>query len=165
MYSAYKPRDGAVDVLKEYFADIGGRPEPKGQKRKGRQSGVKADPDMPAATVKRVKQEQPWSPPPGSWEHDVSHVDTVEETKNPKSGQLERFGYLVWNNQKKTQHPLKHIYQKCPQKVRLLYFISLSSHAYLAQMLQYYESHLVFTFSADNNGNIVPEEDVRMEGD
>ncbi|OAL54735.1 hypothetical protein IQ07DRAFT_559028 [Pyrenochaeta sp. DS3sAY3a] len=140
--------DGAVDVLKEYFADIGGRPEPKGQKRKGRQSGVKGDSETPASTTKRVKQEQPWSPPPGSWEHDVSHVDTVEETKNPKTGQLERFAYLVWNNQKKTQHPLKHIYQKCPQK-----------------MLLYYESHLVFTFTADNNGNEESGADIRMEDD
>jgi len=59
-----------------------------------------------------------WSPPPGSWEHDVDHIDTVEQTKDPKTGQLEKFAYLVWTNKQKTQHPLKHVYQKCPQKVR-----------------------------------------------
>jgi len=68
--------DGAADVIVEYFEEIGGRPEPKGgQKRKGRQSGVKSESGTPAG-AKRVKQEKSWSPPPGSWEHDVSHIDT-----------------------------------------------------------------------------------------
>jgi chromobox protein 1 len=49
----------------------------------------------------------------------------VTETVNEKTGEKERFVYVVWNNGNKTQHPLRHIYQKCPQK-----------------MLQYYEEHL-----------------------
>lgn len=111
-------REGAVDVLNEYFDQIGGRPEPKpGQKRKGRVSGVKSKSGTPASGAKRVKQEKTWSPPPGSWEHDVDYIDTVEERQDPKTGTLEKFAYLVWTNEKKTQHPLKHIYQKCPQKV------------------------------------------------
>lgn len=68
---------------------------------------------------------QDWVPPDGSWELDVDYVDTVEEAMDPKSGKMTRFAYLVWNNQKKTQHPLGHVYHKCPQK-----------------MLMYYESHL-----------------------
>lgn len=114
-------REGAADVLNEYFEEIGGRPKPntaKGQKRKGRPSGVKSESGTPASTTKRAKQEKAWTPPPGSWEHDVSHCDTVEESVNPQTGKLERFAYLVWRNQKKTQHPLQHTYQKCPQKVR-----------------------------------------------
>jgi chromobox protein 1 len=105
--------------MNEYFDEIGGRPEPKGgaQKRKGRQSGVKSESGTPAASAKRVKQEKAWSPPPGSWEHDVNHVDTVEERQDPKTGNLAKFAYLVWNNDKKTQHPLHHVYTKCPQKV------------------------------------------------
>ncbi|KAF1945142.1 hypothetical protein EJ02DRAFT_339340, partial [Clathrospora elynae] len=137
---------GAVDVINEYYASIGGRPEPKNQKRKGRQSAATArsESGTPASSVKRAKQEKAWSPPPGSWEHDVSHIDTVEETKDPKTGELGRFAYLVWNNQQKTQHPLKHVYQKCPQK-----------------MLQYYESHLVFTNNGeeDDDGNNVIMQD------
>jgi chromobox protein 1 len=74
---------------------------------------------------KRAKKEKEWSPPPGSWETEVDYVDTVEETIDHKTGNLTRYAYLVWNNQKKSQHPLHHVYQKCPQK-----------------MLQYYESHL-----------------------
>jgi chromobox protein 1 len=112
-------REGAVDVLNEYFEEIGGRPEPKAaQKRKGRPSGVKSESGTPAASAKRVKQEKTWSPPPGSWEHDVDYIDTVEERQDPKTGELGKFAYLVWRNDKKTQHPLKHVYQKCPQKVR-----------------------------------------------
>ncbi|KAI8931539.1 hypothetical protein NX059_011195 [Plenodomus lindquistii] len=118
----WEPEDnmgGAVDVMKEYFEEIGGRPEPKGQKRKGRASMAKSESvsGTPASLAKRPKQEKTWSPPPGSWEHDVSHVDTVEETRNAQTGSLERYAYLVWNNQKKTQHLLKDVYQKCPQKV------------------------------------------------
>jgi chromobox protein 1 len=124
--------EGAIDVLNEYFQKIGGRPEPKGQKRKGRPSaaGTKSESGIPASSTKRVKadteekkmkekREAQWSPPPGSWEHDVSYIDTVEQTKNPKTGEPEKFAYLVWMNGRKTQHPLKHVYQKCPQKVRL----------------------------------------------
>ncbi|EMD88699.1 hypothetical protein COCC4DRAFT_60637 [Bipolaris maydis ATCC 48331] len=136
--------EGAVDVLNEYFSSIGGRPEPKGQKRKGRPSvsDAKAGSETPTTSSKRAKPakalkvEKAWSPPPGSWEHDVSYVDTVEEMRDPKTGDLARFVYLVWNNQQKTQHPLKHVYQKCPQK-----------------MLQYYESHLVFTHASDEPPN------------
>jgi chromobox protein 1 len=114
-----KYRAGAVDVLQEYFEEIGGRPQPPtaGQKRKGRASGVKSESGTPASSVKRVKQEKAWSPPPGSWEHDVAYIDTVEERQDPKTGTLDKFAYLVWVNDKKTQHPLKHVYQKCPQKV------------------------------------------------
>ncbi|KAF9697553.1 hypothetical protein EKO04_004341 [Ascochyta lentis] len=132
----------AADVLKEYFEDIGGRPENKGTKRKGRASMAKSEEPTPAATSKRSKPSKPskpepvekaWSPPPGSWEHDVSHIDTVEQSIDPKTGKEAKYAYIVWNNQKKTQHPLKHMYTKCPQK-----------------MLLYYESHLVFTTNETN---------------
>ncbi|KAL5114317.1 hypothetical protein ACEQ8H_007792 [Pleosporales sp. CAS-2024a] len=130
--------DGAIDVMNEYFDEIGGRPTAKGgeKKRKGRPSGeAKSELGTPTGSVKRVKQEQVWSPPQGSWEHDVDYIDTVEERADPKTGELAKFVYVVWNNDKKTQHPLKHIYQKCPQK-----------------MLLYYESHLVFTQNDNLNG-------------
>jgi chromobox protein 1 len=117
---ADRHRTGAVDVMHEYFEEIGGRPEAPtaGQKRKGRPLGVKSKSGTPVSSVKRAKQEKAWSPPPGSWEHDVSFIDTVEERQDPKTGSLDKFAYLVWANDKKTQHPLKHVYQKCPQKVR-----------------------------------------------
>ena len=122
-------RETAADVLKEYFEDIGGRPEKpeKGTKRKGRASTAKSETGTPASTKRSKTKEEPvekaWSPPPGSWEHDVSHIDTVEQNVDPKTGKDTRFAYLVWNNQKKTQHPLKHIYTKCPQKVSHPFFV------------------------------------------
>lgn len=116
-------RQTAADVLEEYFEDIGGRPEKpsKGTKRKGA-AATKSETGTPASSSKRSKKapspaERAWSPPPGSWEHDVSHIDTVEQSIDPKTGKEVKFAYIVWNNQKKTQHPLKHIYTKCPQKV------------------------------------------------
>lgn len=140
--------------MNEYFDEIGGRPEPKGaQKRKGRASGVaKSESGTPASSAKRVKQEQAWSPPQGSWEHDVDYIDTVEERADPKTGELAKFAYLVWNNDKKTQHPLKHVYLKCPQKVRRVQ-IMYEHFANEAQMLLYYESHLVFTHNDGLNGD------------
>jgi chromobox protein 1 len=135
--------DGARDVLNEYFEEIGGRPEP-GKKRKGRKSTAAESERETPVTAKRLKKEKEWSPPPGSWEHEVSHVDTVEEAKDPVTGKKTRYAYLVWVNQKKTQHPLPHVYQKCPQR-----------------MLEYYESHLVFTnndLDALNGNNVMDDE-------
>lgn len=93
-----------------------------GTKRKGRKSIGDRD---GISAAKRAKQD--WEPPAGSWEHDVDYVETVEESLDPKTGNPDRYGYVIWNNGKKTQHPLHHLYQKCPQK-----------------MLKYYEQHLVF---------------------
>lgn len=121
-------RTTATDVMNEYFDEIGGRPEPKaGQKRKGRTSGVAAtesESGTPVASAKRTKQvqvrkEPEWAPPPGSWEHEVEYIDTVEENVDAKTGRPVRFVYVVWNKGQKTQHPLKTINQKCPQKVHV----------------------------------------------
>jgi chromobox protein 1 len=122
--------EGAADVLAEYHEDIGGRPEPKGTKgTKRKAGGAKSESGTPAASSKRgrpaedkptPKVEKSWSPPLGSWEHDVSYVDTVEELSggvDPKTGERNLVAYVVWKNQRKTQHPLRHLYQKCPQKV------------------------------------------------
>lgn len=106
-------------MLQEYWAEIGGKPEaPKKRKGGKSTSESEATPGSAKGANKRMKREQEWSPPPGSWEHDVDTVDTVEENLDPATGKLQRYAYLVWKNQRKTQHPLAHVYQKCPQKVR-----------------------------------------------
>ena len=84
-----------MDILQEYHEKIGGKPEPKkrgkpakttaGAKRKGRQSSAPSASATPAP-AKRVKKEQEWAPPAGSWEGDIDYVDTVEETNDPKTG-------------------------------------------------------------------------------
>jgi chromobox protein 1 len=114
-----------VEALAEYHKSIGGRPE-GGKKRKDRKSGLDTESSTPVA-AKRRKQEKEWAPPPGSWETDVDHVDTVEQRPNPKTGENEKFGYLVWNNQIKTQHPLSLIFKKCPQRVGVARFCATST--------------------------------------
>ncbi|KAJ4298972.1 hypothetical protein N0V90_004216 [Kalmusia sp. IMI 367209] len=121
-----------VEALADYFEAIGGKPE-IGKKRKGRQSGVKTESGTPVS-VKRMKKEKEWAPPPGSWEDDVDHVDTVEQRMDPRTGRQEKFGYLVWKHHVKTQHPLPLIFKKCPQK-----------------MLAYFEAHLVFNEAKDED--------------
>lgn len=76
-----------------------------------------------------MKKEKEWAPPPGSWEDEVDHVDTVEQRLNPKTGENEKFGYLVWNNQIKTQHPLALIFKKCPQRVCVAHILCLDKDA------------------------------------
>jgi len=137
-------RDGAQDCLNEYFEEIGGRPTGI-KKRKGRKSAAAESESATPVTNKRLKKEKEWSPPPGSWEHDVNHVDTVEEQKDPVTGKKARYAYLVWVNQKKTQHPLPHVYLKCPQK-----------------MLEYYESHLVFSQNDDDDATNGDDNNVMM---
>ncbi|KAF2741868.1 chromo-domain-containing protein [Sporormia fimetaria CBS 119925] len=123
--------EGAIDVLNEYLDSIGGRSELGGAKKgtkRGRKSAAAESEAATPATTKRAKKEKEWSPPPGSWEPEVDYIDTVMENIDAKTGEPQKYALLVWHNQKKTQHPLQHVYAKCPQK-----------------MLQYYESHLVFT--------------------
>ncbi|KAF9729486.1 hypothetical protein PMIN06_011034 [Paraphaeosphaeria minitans] len=126
-----------VEALAEYNKSIGGKPDP-GKKRKGRKSVAETESSTPVA-AKRMKKEKEWAPPPGSWEDEVDHVDTVEQRINPKTGENEKFGYLVWSNQIKTQHPLPLIFKKCPQR-----------------MLTYFEQHLVFNQAEteETNGNV-----------
>ena len=44
-------------------------------------------------------------------------IDTVEEIPDYKTGERVLYGYVVWNNGRKSQHPLRVINNKCPQKV------------------------------------------------
>lgn len=116
--------------MEEYYSSIGGKPQqrrengagtkrklskgaadtPLNSKGKGRKRG-RADEDTP----KNVKKA--WVPPEGSWENDVNNIDAVEEHPNETTGEKERFAYIMWNNGKKTYHPLSVINKKCPQKV------------------------------------------------
>jgi len=74
-----------------------------------------ATPDVASGRKKGMLEK--WQPPKGSWEEDIEKVDTVEEQPNPKTNEKERYAYIVWISGRKTQHPLKIVNQKCPQKV------------------------------------------------
>ncbi|KAF2494672.1 hypothetical protein BU16DRAFT_45155 [Lophium mytilinum] len=145
----WEPEDnltGATDLLAAYHKKIGGRPklgEPtsaSGRKRKqsgtpvasktpkqGRRKskGGKNGDDSTPALKSKIKSEQVWEPPQGLWEELVISVESVEQTTDAKTGGPKLMGYIMWNDERKTQHTLSLLYKKCPQK-----------------MLQYYERHL-----------------------
>lgn len=58
-----------------------------------------------------------WEPPRGTWEDDVNNVDAVEEQADATTGEKIRQAFIMWNDGRKTMHPLHVINQKCPQKV------------------------------------------------
>lgn len=68
--------------------------------------------------------------PKGTWENDVSHVMSIveESEQDPKKPSKEvklLMGYIQWNDERKSKHPLKTLRTKCPQA-----------------LLTYYENHL-----------------------
>jgi len=125
--------ESATDILQEYFNKIGGREaifeetEKARGKKRGRSAGAsnaaskrsRKNGSHPASSTPPASA-KPWSPPSGSWEDDVEHIDACEEQKNGKL-----LIFLNWKNGKKTRHETSVIYKKCPQK-----------------MLQFYEKHV-----------------------
>lgn len=130
------------EKLQEYFDSIGGRPDPKtparsdstSKKRKleetssSKQRGAKkAKEETPSISMKKgaaagsrrksgnadsQKEEPDWSPPSGSWEDSIINIDTMEIGED---GIL--YAYVVWKDQKRSQHPSAVVNMKCPQKV------------------------------------------------
>ncbi|KAI9835883.1 MAG: hypothetical protein M1819_001781 [Sarea resinae] len=111
--------EGAKDILSTYLDSIGGRPAAtKAGPKRGRASTSGIETNGGAKRRKSVKDEpsaspkaKDWKPPSGSWEDDVMSIDTVEQT--PKG----LFVYLVWNDHRKSQHPIEVVYKRCPLKV------------------------------------------------
>lgn len=116
-----------MDVLKAYWAKIGGKPEakPKTPAKKGnkRKSLAQHTPEADAtSTTKRrgrksIKTaDEPDGDkmptlPEGSWEDHIEAIESVEE----RAGGL--MFYVVWNNGSRTEHSSQQCRQKCPQKV------------------------------------------------
>ena len=140
--------EGAQDVLNAYHKKIGGPPEPparasskKGPKSK-RNASEALDSPAPAAGRKRGRKsngvaeetEEKRQLPVGSWDDHVLCVASVVEeaidVKGPRAGvtseKKELLGLLQWkDNGPKTQHKMKVLRQKAPQR-----------------LLDYYEQHL-----------------------
>ncbi|KAL2002815.1 hypothetical protein VTN02DRAFT_5858 [Thermoascus thermophilus] len=129
---------GATDLLNEYFAALGGRPEKPTKKRKS--VGAEAKPTPEKAAPKRPRKsrgaagtETPeakgkddvpdWVPKGKNWEKDVEKVDTI--VRDPDTGNL--MAYLKWTNGKVSRVSLEKCYEACPM-----------------HMLRFYEQHLVF---------------------
>ncbi len=136
-------REGAKDLLTEYYEKVGGKPKfaPKkstpGEKKRKAQSAsstpaetkgtgrgrkkTKTDGDSeatPEVSSQRNGKEDKWEPPKGSWDDEVMNIDALEELPNPNTGERERYAFVVWNNGRKTHHQIRVIHQKAPQKVR-----------------------------------------------
>ncbi|KAI8710509.1 Chromo domain-containing protein [Fusarium sp. LHS14.1] len=116
------------DILKEYFAAIGGRPKEPGRMagtkrcaqttndtsgirpKRSRRSKAHITDDTSLATTKK------WSPPLGSWEDEVENIDGGEEDDNKKL-----IIHVIWKNGRETKHDAQVIYKKCPQKMLQFY--------------------------------------------
>jgi chromobox protein 1 len=111
--------------------------------KQARKRGANKDDAEPPNAKRKIKGAAPaWEPPTGLWEEDVVSVESVEQVPDPKTGELVLMGYVVWKDDRKTQHGLQQLYKKCPQKVSF-YTLARSDLANrCTQMLQYYERHL-----------------------
>ena len=112
------------DILKEYFAAIGGRPKEPGRMAgtKRRVPTSKHDPDTTPKRLRRSKAHvtdesllattEKWKPPSGSWEDEVEKIDGGEEDDNGKL-----IIRLIWKNGREAKHDAQVVYKKCPQMV------------------------------------------------
>lgn len=129
------PSATAKESLDKYFKKVGGRPSATAEKKSKKRK--KDDVDTPKGGRKKTKTESPaptngkkagkeqeWRPPSGSWETHLMNIDTIEETRDLKTNQLERYAYVVWNDGRKTRHKLATLNAQAPQIVcTLLLFI------------------------------------------
>lgn len=133
----------ASEKLGDYHKKIGGTPEPptKGKKKgaatKRKASEIDESP-APSATKKRAGRKsatngdaepEPFTLPKGSWEKDVAHVMSIVQEEEPeeKKGKTNvvLMGFLMWNDGRKSKHPMTALRTKCPQ-----------------HLINYYENHL-----------------------
>lgn len=145
-------RENSRDILDDYHASIGGEPvaksksgkkakggkrsatdafsespAPSAGKKRGRKSAANGDVDSESAPQRQL--------PVGSWEDHVERIASVIEETTPDTAasrngrekeKKELIGLLEWKDRGvKTQHKMKVLRQKCPQK-----------------LLDYYENHL-----------------------
>lgn len=138
-------REGANDILTEYYKQLGGRPKkpaakpgPKpgpgpGRKRKSmsettsnpvpatatepkrRRKSAKAE-DTPAETEAEADESE-WVPKGKSWEKELNSVDTI--IRDQDNGGL--YAFLLWNNGKRSRVSIESCYEKCPMKVSSLF--------------------------------------------
>ena len=134
-------REGAKEILDEYFRKLGGRPEkpqPQPKKRKSMGRPPKSTPEKMPEPKKRRKsraetatetpdEEQAddkdgnesdgtstWMPKSRNWEGEVDSVETI--IRQPGTSNL--LAFLNWKNGKKSKVSIQLCYDKCPKKVR-----------------------------------------------
>lgn len=130
----YPYREGAHDIVAEYYKKIGGRPQPppKPAKGPGRKRKTMTDPKpatslvSPLSPIKRRKRspkeegeegseesDLKWVSKAKNWEKQVDTVDTI--VRDPDTDTL--FAFLKWTNGKQTKVSIQSCYENCPQKV------------------------------------------------
>lgn len=131
-------KGGSDEILQSYFEKLGGRPQPKSNVRTPASSRKRRNTQTPAkSSTKKLRtstisvdmqddspikdEATKWKPPAGSWENEISHIDTIERISKGL------VCYVQWVNGRKSQHDLAVLYKKCPQR-----------------MLAFYEQHLMF---------------------
>ncbi|KAJ5662014.1 uncharacterized protein N7477_009630 [Penicillium maclennaniae] len=142
-------KDGAEEVLTEYFKSIGGRPEkpaakagpgrkrksmgetktsstpPSTEPKKRRRSSKAQDPAPeaePEANVDEIEEESTWVPKGKNWDKEIESVDTI--IRDQENGGL--YAYLIWNNGKRSKVSIESCYEKCPRKVSFSFKSNLS---------------------------------------
>lgn len=133
-------RDGAQELLEEYFKSHGGRPKapPKQAPRKRKSMGEKpttAKAQAPKEVKRRRKSrgttedtaeeeksevaladedDENWIPKKENWENEVVKVDTI--VRDPDGGDG-LYAYLHWKNGKRSKVSIELCYRKCPIQV------------------------------------------------
>lgn len=148
----FRKREGAEDVVKEYYRVQGGRPtKPQAPGRK-RKSMTAAKPTPEKKEPKRRRKSQgdnapestddsdamKWVPKSKSWENEVENVDTI--MRDPETSNL--IAYLHWKNGKKSKVNIEQCYEKCPRKVSFRTPTIGGDRLTSGKMLGFYEQHL-----------------------
>lgn len=128
IYQLISTREGAKDLVEEYYRAQGGRPEkPQRGKRKSmtgpKQTTEKSEPKRRRKSRAEAATETPdedddlpnWVPRSKNWENEVQSVDTI--LRDAETSTL--IAYLHWKNGKKSKVSLETCYEKCPRKVSL----------------------------------------------
>lgn len=120
-------REGAEQVLAEYYKRIGGRPKTPaaksgpGRKRKSMGETNSASASASAEPKKRRRstkaEEGTWVPKGHNWDKELDSVDTI--IRDQDDGAL--YAFLLWNNGKRSRVSIESCYEKCPRKVSLLF--------------------------------------------
>ena len=129
-------REGAKDLVEEYYRVQGGRPEkPALKKRKSvgrpKQTPEKAAPKRqkrsggnaigtPSSTAGENESENgdvytDWTPNRKSWENDVRSIETI--MREAETSTL--YAYIQWKDGRKSKVSLETCYEKCPRKVSI----------------------------------------------
>lgn len=128
---------GASEVLKNYFEEIGGRPQPSKLGKRKSSSRLKATSPSPVPKKSKrtygndeelmgeiAQKTGSWVPKKENWESEIASIDTVERDRD--TGKL--WAFIYFTNNKRSKVGMELVYKHCP-----------------LAMLKFYERHLSVT--------------------